>query len=177
MSNAALIVAAGNGSRFGGGRPKQYVDLAGLPVIRRTVMAFLAAPEIDRIRLVDSAVDLVRDVAIGGADRPYLSALIFPDPALLRQLCGADAFTPLADLCRHPKVLAHFKAELEKLAQQSTGSSTLIRRAILMDKPPEMDKGEATDKGTINQRAIIANRADSVDEIYAGSDRVIEIAR
>ena len=32
MHTAALIVGAGRGERFGGGLPKQYVDLAGLPV-------------------------------------------------------------------------------------------------------------------------------------------------
>lgn len=40
---AVLIVAAGTGSRMGEGAPKQYRPLAGRPVLRRTVEAFLAA--------------------------------------------------------------------------------------------------------------------------------------
>ena len=37
---AALITAAGRGSRAGGGRPKQWRDLAGRPVLDRTIEAF-----------------------------------------------------------------------------------------------------------------------------------------
>src|SRR3546814_11479005 len=37
----ALIVAAGRGTRFGTVLPKQYADLAGIPVIRRTILVFL----------------------------------------------------------------------------------------------------------------------------------------
>src|SRR5690606_226609 len=48
---AALIVAAGRGTRVGGG-PKQYRLLGGKPVLRRTVEAFLRHPEIDTVRCV-----------------------------------------------------------------------------------------------------------------------------
>ena len=37
---AALITAAGRGSRAGGERPKQWRDLAGRPVLDRTIEAF-----------------------------------------------------------------------------------------------------------------------------------------
>ena len=33
----ALIPAAGGGRRFGGGLPKQYADLAGKPLLERTI--------------------------------------------------------------------------------------------------------------------------------------------
>lgn len=36
----ALIVAGGKGSRAGAGRPKQFVELSGLPMIFRTIHAF-----------------------------------------------------------------------------------------------------------------------------------------
>ncbi len=39
---AALIVAAGRGSRFGGGLPKQYAPLGGETVLTRTIRAFAA---------------------------------------------------------------------------------------------------------------------------------------
>lgn len=42
ISVAALILAAGRGRRAGGGRPKQYASLSGVPLIRRTVENFLA---------------------------------------------------------------------------------------------------------------------------------------
>ena len=37
---ALVIPAAGSGSRFGGGRPKQFIDLDGQPVLARTLAAF-----------------------------------------------------------------------------------------------------------------------------------------
>ena len=49
---AALIMAAGSGERFGGDVPKQYRLLAGKPVLRHSVEAFLAHPSVDRVRVV-----------------------------------------------------------------------------------------------------------------------------
>ena len=48
----ALIVAGGRGSRAGDGVPKQYRSLAGMPVLRRTVQAFLRHPRIGSVRAV-----------------------------------------------------------------------------------------------------------------------------
>jgi 2-C-methyl-D-erythritol 4-phosphate cytidylyltransferase/2-C-methyl-D-erythritol 2,4-cyclodiphosphate synthase len=53
----ALIVAAGRGTRMGGAVPKQYRDLGGAPVLRRTLEIFAAHPRIDAIRVVTGADD------------------------------------------------------------------------------------------------------------------------
>ncbi len=42
---AAVIVAGGRGLRAGGGVPKQYRELAGEPVIRPALLAFLSHPQ------------------------------------------------------------------------------------------------------------------------------------
>lgn len=55
MQTAALIVAAGHGTRLGGELPKQYLHLDGQPVLRRTVSAFLAHPRIDLVQVVIGA--------------------------------------------------------------------------------------------------------------------------
>lgn len=52
MTVAALIMAAGRGTRAGPGGPKQYRLLAGEPVLRRTLAAFAAHPEIDLVLTV-----------------------------------------------------------------------------------------------------------------------------
>ncbi len=49
---AALIVAAGRGHRAGAGLPKQYRPLAGRPVLRHTLDAFCANPQIDTVLTV-----------------------------------------------------------------------------------------------------------------------------
>ncbi len=48
----ALIPAAGTGSRAGGVVPKQYVEVAGKPMIVRTIEAFAAVATIERIVVV-----------------------------------------------------------------------------------------------------------------------------
>ena len=48
----AIIVAAGKGVRMGGGLPKQYRQLAGKSVLRRSVEAFLNHPLVDTVCVV-----------------------------------------------------------------------------------------------------------------------------
>lgn len=55
MKTTAIIVAAGTGSRFGSDTPKQFIDLAGKPVLAHTLERFQAAASIDSIVLVLSA--------------------------------------------------------------------------------------------------------------------------
>lgn len=54
---AALIVAAGRGSRFGGPLPKQYTDLDGHPLLRRTLAAFVSHPALSAVRTVIHPAD------------------------------------------------------------------------------------------------------------------------
>jgi len=58
MSTAAIIVAAGRGSRAGGDIPKQYQLLAGQSVLNRTLNAFVASPAISEIILVINPEDI-----------------------------------------------------------------------------------------------------------------------
>lgn len=53
MSNIAVIIPAGGlGLRMAAGRPKQFLELGGLPVLARTVALFRALPEIREIIVV-----------------------------------------------------------------------------------------------------------------------------
>jgi feruloyl-CoA synthase len=47
------------------------------------------------------------------------------------------------------------------------GSSTTIRRIMLMTEPPSIDANEITDKGYINQRAALERRKELVEKLYA----------
>lgn len=53
--NTAIIVAAGEGRRFGSDQPKQFVQLLGKPLILYTLTRFEACPLVDEIVLVLSA--------------------------------------------------------------------------------------------------------------------------
>ncbi|MBT8339539.1 MAG: 2-C-methyl-D-erythritol 4-phosphate cytidylyltransferase [Desulfatitalea sp.] len=49
--NHALIVAAGQGVRMGGKTPKQFLTMAGKPILAHTLAAFDAHEDVDRITL------------------------------------------------------------------------------------------------------------------------------
>jgi feruloyl-CoA synthase len=98
--------------------------------------------------------DLVQDVVIAGHDREFVSALVFPN----RELCRD---------CRSPAVRECFAELLGTLAAEGRGSSTIVRRAVLLEDPPAIDAHELTDKGSVNQKAVLANRAAIVEALYA----------
>jgi feruloyl-CoA synthase len=62
---------------------------------------------------------------------------------------------------------ARLQEAFDRLAGNSTGSSTRIARALVMEVPPSIDASEITDKGSINQRAVLKNRASQVEQLYA----------
>jgi 2-C-methyl-D-erythritol 4-phosphate cytidylyltransferase/2-C-methyl-D-erythritol 2,4-cyclodiphosphate synthase len=80
MSVTALIVAAGSGTRMGGGIPKQYRLLGGKPVLRWAAEALASHPMVERLRVVvgegqrDLAAKVLDGIAVGelisgGAER------------------------------------------------------------------------------------------------------------
>jgi 2-C-methyl-D-erythritol 4-phosphate cytidylyltransferase len=84
-TTAALIVAAGKGSRMGTAVSKQYLPIGGKPVLIHTLQRFQAVDEIDNIVLVvgpgeveycrgliaDYGIYKVRSVVAGGAERQH----------------------------------------------------------------------------------------------------------
>ncbi len=67
MTTAAIIVAAGRGTRAGGDLPKQWQDLCGQTVAARTLAAFADLPRIDRIVIVLHPDDMDRAAGFPGA--------------------------------------------------------------------------------------------------------------
>jgi 2-C-methyl-D-erythritol 4-phosphate cytidylyltransferase / 2-C-methyl-D-erythritol 2,4-cyclodiphosphate synthase len=53
----ALVVAAGRGTRLGGGLPKQYLPLAGKPMLRHSLETLSRHPDIGRLRVVFNPAD------------------------------------------------------------------------------------------------------------------------
>jgi 2-C-methyl-D-erythritol 4-phosphate cytidylyltransferase len=73
----AIVPAAGQGSRFGGARPKQYMPLLGRPLLSWTLGALLAEPRIDGIV-----------VALAPGDTHWQALPEFADPRVRRCLGG-----------------------------------------------------------------------------------------
>ncbi len=67
----ALITACGRGNRFnrGEGIPKQYLSLAGVPLLRHSILAFLNHPKIDDVICVIHPEDMgMYEEAVAGLD-------------------------------------------------------------------------------------------------------------
>lgn len=64
--NTAIIVAAGSGSRFGGDKPKQFLELAKKPLLFHTIEKFENCPLINEIVLVIASDQLntYRELAV-----------------------------------------------------------------------------------------------------------------
>jgi len=130
-----------------------------------------------RARFVAACAPLVRDVVIAGINRDELSALVIPDLDGCRLVNPALAPDDLAAAANDAMVLTAFRDRFQKLLASATGSSTRIARAILIDTPLSIDRGEVTDKGSINQRAVLEHRTGLIDELYSPtpSARVITL--
>ena len=107
-----------------------------------------------RAALLAHLGELVFDVVIGGHDREFVVALIFPN----RVRCQGMP----------PAALRHeIAALLAGFAAAHPGSSTAIRRAAILEDPPAIDAGELTEKGSVNQKAVLRQRAAIVEQLFA----------
>ncbi|HXD73853.1 MAG TPA: feruloyl-CoA synthase [Vicinamibacterales bacterium] len=127
-----------------------------------------------RAQVIAHFAPLVRDAVITGEGRDELGMLAVPDVDACRALCqDLSPAAGVADVLRHPAVLSWIAGRLASFAASAAGSSKHVARAMLLEEPPSLDALEATDKGSINQRATLKRRAPLVDELYAGSPRVV----
>ncbi|GAB4174089.1 MAG: bifunctional 2-C-methyl-D-erythritol 4-phosphate cytidylyltransferase/2-C-methyl-D-erythritol 2,4-cyclodiphosphate synthase [Thalassobaculales bacterium] len=158
---AALVVAAGRGTRLGGERPKQYLPLAGRPILRLTLDRLLAHPAIAAVQVVihpddralyddaTAGLDLPPPVA-GGAERQDsvragLEALdaLAPEHVLIH-----DAARPFADAGLIGRVLAALAsapgaipaipiADTVKRAAQGLVAATVDRQGLFRVQTPQ----------------------------------------
>jgi len=115
-----------------------------------------------RGRFISHCAPYLKDVVIAGHDRDEATALIFVDTDACAGLGSPGGVSLSRDAIR-----AKFQSLLVSFCVGAQGSSQCIQRAILMEEPPSLDAGEITDKGSINQRAVLANRANFVKDLYA----------
>ena len=111
----ALVVAGGSGQRLKGAIPKQYIDLKGISVLRRSILAFLKHPKVDAVRVVirpedkalyakaTAGLKLLQPVH-GGATRQQsvkngLESLKEAKPSIVLIHDAARPFVPVEAIC------------------------------------------------------------------------------
>jgi feruloyl-CoA synthase len=122
-----------------------------------------------RARFVAACAPLVRDVVIAGINRDEISALVILDLDGCRLINPNLPADDVAAAASDSAIRAAFRERLQKLLASATGSSSRIARAVLLDTPLSIDRGEVTDKGSINQRAVLEHRGALIEALYSPS--------
>ncbi|UVI39437.1 AMP-binding protein [Qipengyuania spongiae] len=99
-----------------------------------------------RDRLLKALGDDVAELVLADDNRAFLGLLVWP---------------------RQGATLDGIAAKLSTFNEGQQGGSAKIRRVRLLERPPSANDHEISDKGTINRRAVLDNRADAVDALFA----------
>jgi feruloyl-CoA synthase len=126
-----------------------------------------------RAKIILEGAPCVQDAVVTGLNRDDVGMLVLPRLDECRKLAGLSNDVSAPDVLAHPEVRAFFQSLVDRLWAAGTGSANRVARALLLDDPLSVDKGEITDKGSINQSAVLMHRAALVDALYEGALGVI----
>lgn len=176
---AAVILAGGSGTRFGGERPKQLTLLCGIPVLVRSVLAFEASPYIDEIVIVSRKEDIdeIRELCESYGVRKLQK--IVPGGATRQKssLCGVSAvsekteFVAIHDAARclvTPDTIGHVAAEAYVYGGASAASQ-------VYDTVKQIDSMGFLKK-TIDRDSLVAAETPQIfrKKLYLAAARVAE---
>jgi feruloyl-CoA synthase len=99
-----------------------------------------------RARFIAACAPLVRDVVIAGINRDEIAAIVVLDVDGCRLINPTLPFGNPAATASDPLIREAFRERFTSFLASSTGSSTRITRALLLDSPLSIDRGEVTDK-------------------------------
>lgn len=169
MQVTAIIPAGGSGQRMGLGEPKQFVTLAGLPLLVHTLRSFAATPSINAIvvavpaaeisrtekLLRDYGIDNIHAVVAGGATRqesvrhglvavPANTELVVVHDAA-RPLVSPQLITACIDAAaKHGAAIAAVpvKDTLKREAPGQMVAATVERTALWQAQTPQVARRE-----------------------------------
>jgi feruloyl-CoA synthase len=122
-----------------------------------------------RAKIIAAGAPLIQDVVITGLNEKEVGALIILALGPARKFAGLPDTVAMKDVATNASILPAIAQIVTQLATNATGSASRIARALVLEQPPSIDKGEITDKGSINQRAVLKERAELVAALYAGT--------
>jgi feruloyl-CoA synthase len=125
-----------------------------------------------RAQAVAAASPAVFDCVVCGQDKPFIGLLLWPNAQAVLEMTGKPK---IEDALADPKLGEFLRERFAAHNKSQPGTSSRIRRVLLMAEPPSVDGHEITDKGYVNQRATLERRNALVEKLYAGGPEVIEI--
>jgi 2-C-methyl-D-erythritol 4-phosphate cytidylyltransferase len=150
----ALIPAGGTGTRIGQPLPKQYLPVAGRPLIAHTLAAFAAAPSLDVIVVVVAPGDAWIGEVIGDATA---QVRVIHDGGATRAESVANGLAAMSDAADDDWVLVHDAArcgitatDVERMIEALDGDAVggllavplddTVKRAQDGSQPPTVDR-------------------------------------
>lgn len=147
MKYFALVPAGGGGSRMGSDCPKQYLPLAGQPLIRLTLNALAAVPVIARVFVVLAADDTHWDgfdwrdfeprltvLRCGGATR---AESVTQGLRAMREQVGADDWVLVHDAARVCLTRAHVEKLIAEVGADPVGGLLAVPVADTLKRAQE----------------------------------------
>ncbi len=149
-----LIPAAGSGTRLGESRPKQYLDIAGRPMIEHAVRALLAAPLIETVFVVltpgdttfrdinfDADANRIAPLYCGGKSRrdSVLNGLIAAS-----SLLEPDDWVLVHDAARPCLALADLSKLIDAIMADETGGLLAVPVADTLKRANPAGRVQAT---------------------------------
>lgn len=119
-----------------------------------------------RIGNIEAAAPYIQDCVVTGHNRDFIGLLAWVNPVECAKLAECNA-EDVEKLIRMPAVKAAIQKCIQARNASQKGSSTFIKRVLLMAEPPNLDANETTDKGYINQRMVLERRSALVERLYA----------
>jgi feruloyl-CoA synthase len=130
-----------------------------------------------KAQLIAEGNGLIQDAVLTGHDDEFVGAIVIPEMNYCKRTFGLNAQATLNEVATHPQILDALAKTLNRLAEKSSGSSTLIRRALIADFALSIDKGEITDKASVNQGMVLKHHPELVNKIHNDtlSQGVVEV--
>lgn len=142
-----VIVAAGQGTRIGGATPKQFLEIAGVPMLLRSVRPFARHPSVAHVVVVLRPGDAAAPpawllphagemltIAAGGAERAdSVAAGIAVLPASCDVVLVHDGARPFVDA-----------ALIDRVIEAARAGHAVVPALAVSDTIKEMDSGDPT---------------------------------
>lgn len=100
-----------------------------------------------------------------GSGKDYVGALIYPDFARLRQWARENGLAE-NNLTEHPRVHELYASEIERINNLIEPKYTRVRRAILSDREPSLERGELTPSAKIIRKAVVEAYKESLASLF-----------
>jgi feruloyl-CoA synthase len=105
-----------------------------------------------RAQAAAAASPAIFDCVVCGQDKPFVALLAWPNMQAAIQLTGKNN---IDEVLADPKLKDFVRDRFAAHNTAQPGTSSRIKRVLLMAEPPSIDGHEITDKGYVNQRATL----------------------